>query len=88
MRPVLIAFLAMVAVTAILIVTDLDHFRIPNRILYPGTAVCFVLLVAGELMDPEAREASSGPSPEPASTSACCCWSSSRRGVRASVSAT
>jgi leader peptidase (prepilin peptidase) / N-methyltransferase len=53
-RPVLIAFLAMVAVTAILIVTDLDHFRIPNRILYPGTAVCFVLLAAGELLDPEA----------------------------------
>lgn len=53
-RPVLIPFLAMVAVTAILIVTDLDHFRIPNRILYPGAAICFVLLVAGALLDPGA----------------------------------
>lgn len=52
LRPVLIPHLAMVAVTAILIVTDLDHFRIPNRILYPGTAICFVLLVAGALVDP------------------------------------
>ena len=51
-RPVLIAFLAMVAVTAILIVTDLDHFRIPNRILYPGTAICFVILAAGAVFDP------------------------------------
>ena len=50
----LIAFLAMVAVTAILIVTDLDHFRIPNRILYPGTAICFVLLAAGDVFDPGA----------------------------------
>jgi leader peptidase (prepilin peptidase) / N-methyltransferase len=53
-RPVLIAFLAMVAVTAILIVTDLDHFRIPNRILYPGTAICFVLLAGGAMFDPGA----------------------------------
>lgn len=53
-RPVLVPFLAMVAVTAILIVTDLDHFRIPNRILYPGTAICFVLLAAGALLDPGA----------------------------------
>ena len=52
LRPVLIAYLAMVLVTAVLIVTDLDHFRIPNRILYPGTAVCFVLLVAGAVVDP------------------------------------
>ena len=51
-EPVLVAHLAMVAVTAILIVTDLDHFRIPNRILYPGTALCFVLLAAGFAMDP------------------------------------
>ena len=53
-RPVLIAFLAMVAVTAILVVTDLDHFRIPNRILYPGTAICFGLLAAGAMFDPGA----------------------------------
>ncbi|MGH8929038.1 MAG: prepilin peptidase, partial [Acidimicrobiia bacterium] len=48
---VLAAHLAMVAVTAILIVTDIDHFRIPNRILYPGFAVCFVLLVLGTALD-------------------------------------
>jgi leader peptidase (prepilin peptidase) / N-methyltransferase len=52
LRPVLIAYLAMVLVTAVLIVTDLDHFRIPNRILYPGTAVCFAVLVAGAVVDP------------------------------------
>ena len=52
MQPVLIAYLAMVAVTGILIVTDLDHFRIPNRILYPGTALCFVLLAAGFAIEP------------------------------------
>jgi len=50
--PVLVAHLAMVAVTSILIVTDLDHFRIPNRILYPGTAFCFVLLAVGFAIDP------------------------------------
>ena len=52
LRPLLIPHLAMVAVTAILIVTDLDHFRIPNRILYPGTAICFALLVLGVAVDP------------------------------------
>ena len=52
MQPVLIAYLAMVAVTGILIVTDLDHFRIPNRILYPGTALCFALLAAGFAVEP------------------------------------
>ncbi len=51
-QPVLIAHLAMVAVTGILIVTDLDHFRIPNRILYPGTALCFVLLAGGFAIEP------------------------------------
>jgi len=51
-QPVLIAYLAMVAITGILIVTDLDHFRIPNRILYPGTALCFALLAAGFAIEP------------------------------------
>ena len=51
-RPVLIAYLAMVLVTGVLIVTDLDHFRIPNRILYPGTAICSALLVVGATADP------------------------------------
>ena len=52
LRPLLLPYLAMVAVTSILIVTDLDHFRIPNRILYPGTAACFALLVLGVALDP------------------------------------
>ena len=51
-RPVLVAHLAMVAVTAMLIVTDLDHFRIPNRILYPGTILCLALLIIGFVIDP------------------------------------
>ena len=38
------AHLAMVAVTAILVVTDFDHFRIPNRVLYPGGTACAALL--------------------------------------------
>jgi len=51
LRAVLVAYLAMVAITGILIVTDLDHFRIPNRVLYPGTALCFVLLTLGAALD-------------------------------------
>lgn len=47
--PVLAAHMALVAVTTILIVTDLDHLRIPNRILYPGGFACLVLLTAGAL---------------------------------------
>jgi leader peptidase (prepilin peptidase)/N-methyltransferase len=52
MQPVLVAYLAMVAITAVLIVTDLDHFRIPNRILYPGTAISFALLIVGFAIEP------------------------------------
>jgi leader peptidase (prepilin peptidase)/N-methyltransferase len=52
LEPALVAHLAMVAVTAILIVTDLDHFRIPNRILYPGTALCLLLLAGAFAVDP------------------------------------
>jgi leader peptidase (prepilin peptidase)/N-methyltransferase len=52
-RPLLIAHLAMVVVTSILIVTDLDHFRIPNRILYPGTVAAFVLLIVGAALEDE-----------------------------------
>jgi leader peptidase (prepilin peptidase)/N-methyltransferase len=47
LRPVLVAHLAMVAVTAMLIVTDFDHFRIPNSLLYPGTVASFILLGVG-----------------------------------------
>ena len=45
--PILAAHLLTVAVTTILIVTDLDHMRIPNRILYPGGIACLVLLGLG-----------------------------------------
>ncbi|MDP3984070.1 MAG: prepilin peptidase [Acidimicrobiia bacterium] len=49
--PVLPAHLLMVAVTTVLVVTDFDHFRIANRILYPGTALCLTLLAAGAVAD-------------------------------------
>lgn len=38
-------------VTLVLALTDLDHKRIPNRILYPGLAVGLVLLAAGTAID-------------------------------------
>jgi leader peptidase (prepilin peptidase)/N-methyltransferase len=44
---VLPAYLWFAAVTMVLVLTDLDHKRIPNRILYPGTAVGVVLLGLG-----------------------------------------
>jgi len=46
-NPLLPGHLLMVAFTAILIVTDLDHFRIPNRILYPGTGLAVAALAIG-----------------------------------------
>jgi leader peptidase (prepilin peptidase)/N-methyltransferase len=49
--PTLPAHLLLVLVTTILIVTDLDHMRIPNRILYPGGIACLVLLAAGALVE-------------------------------------
>ena len=48
---VLPAYLWFAAVTIVLILTDLDHKRIPNRILYPGTVVGLVLLAGGALLD-------------------------------------
>lgn len=48
--PVLAGHMAMVAVTTVLIVTDLDHMRIPNRILYPGGIACLVLLAGGAMI--------------------------------------
>jgi leader peptidase (prepilin peptidase) / N-methyltransferase len=41
------AHLLMFALTTVLVVTDLDEKLIPNRVLYPGTAVAAVLLSAG-----------------------------------------
>lgn len=45
--PRLPAYLWFVAVTFVLAIVDLDTKRLPNRILYPGTAVALVLLIAG-----------------------------------------
>lgn len=48
---VLPAYLWFVAVTMVLILTDLDHKRIPNRILYPGSIAGLVLLSGGSALD-------------------------------------
>lgn len=48
---VLPSYLWFVAVTVVLVLTDLDHKRIPNAILYPGTAVAVVLLGIGSAAD-------------------------------------
>ncbi|MDP8957769.1 MAG: prepilin peptidase [Actinomycetota bacterium] len=50
---VLPAYLCFVAVTLVLILTDLDHHRIPNRILYPGTGVGTLLLLLGAAVEGE-----------------------------------
>ena len=48
---VLPAYWWFVAVSLVLILTDLDHHRIPNAILYPGVAVGAVLLGIGSAVD-------------------------------------
>ena len=48
---VLPAYFWFAGVTLTLVLTDLDVHRIPNRILYPGTVVGFVLLFAGAVAD-------------------------------------
>ncbi len=45
------AHLVMVAITTILILTDLDHLRIPNRILYPGTVLAVAALGLGAAVE-------------------------------------
>jgi len=45
------AHLVFVAMTTVLIVTDLDEKLLPNRILYPGTSAVVVLLAAGALVE-------------------------------------
>lgn len=45
------AYWAFVGVTMVLILTDLDHKLIPNRILFPGTAISGGLLLVGSLLD-------------------------------------
>jgi leader peptidase (prepilin peptidase) / N-methyltransferase len=49
--PVLVAHLLMVSLTAMLIVTDFDHFRIPNRLLYPGGTLCLLLLIGAAAIE-------------------------------------
>jgi leader peptidase (prepilin peptidase)/N-methyltransferase len=51
LRWVLPAYLVFAATSMVLILTDLDHKRIPNRILYPSTAVAVLLLVGGAAGD-------------------------------------
>jgi leader peptidase (prepilin peptidase)/N-methyltransferase len=48
---VLVPYLWFVGVTIALTLTDLDHQRIPNRILYPSTVVAVVLLAAAAVAD-------------------------------------
>jgi leader peptidase (prepilin peptidase)/N-methyltransferase len=47
--PVLPAYVWLVGTGVVLILTDFDHFRIPNRILYPATVVSVVLLATSAL---------------------------------------
>lgn len=57
---ILPAYLWFVAVTIALILTDLDHKRIPNRILYPGTVVGLAALSAGAFLEGSAGELGRG----------------------------
>lgn len=50
---VLPAYLWFVGVTVALTLTDLDHKLIPNRILFPSTAIGVVLLGLGAVLDGE-----------------------------------
>ena len=50
---VLIAYWWFVGVSFVLILTDLDHHRIPNRILYPGVVVGAALLGLGSVLEGE-----------------------------------
>jgi leader peptidase (prepilin peptidase) / N-methyltransferase len=45
--PLLAAHLLLAALTTVLVVTDLDAKLIPNRLLYPGTALAALLLALG-----------------------------------------
>ena len=47
------AYLWFVGVTVVLILTDFDHKRIPNRILYPGIVAGAVLLTIGAAVEGE-----------------------------------
>jgi leader peptidase (prepilin peptidase) / N-methyltransferase len=45
------AYLVVAATSIVLLVTDIDHKLIPNRVLYPATAVTAALLVFGAVME-------------------------------------
>lgn len=45
------AYLVVAAVTVVLLVTDIDHKLIPNRVLYPSTVATALLLVAGAVLE-------------------------------------
>lgn len=45
------AYLVVAATSIVLLVTDIDHKLIPNRILYPATAVTAGLLIVGALAE-------------------------------------
>jgi leader peptidase (prepilin peptidase)/N-methyltransferase len=51
---VLVAYWWFIGVSLVLILTDLDHHRIPNRILYPGFVVGVALLAVGAIADGDA----------------------------------
>ncbi|HJU50891.1 MAG TPA: A24 family peptidase [Acidimicrobiia bacterium] len=51
LTPVLVAHLVMVSLTAMLVVTDFDHFRIPNRLLYPGGTIAMLLLAGAAVIE-------------------------------------
>ena len=48
---VLPAYLLFAATTMVLVLTDLDHKRIPNRILYPATVAGVLLITSGAAAD-------------------------------------
>lgn len=48
---VLPAYLWFTGLTFVLSVVDIDHKRLPNRILYPGTIVAAVMLAGGAIAD-------------------------------------
>ena len=45
------AYLVFAGTTMVLVLTDLDHQRIPNRILYPATIAAVLLLTGGAAAD-------------------------------------
>ena len=49
--PILPAFLWFASVTLALIATDLEHHRLPNRIVFTGLGVGVLLLTGGSLLD-------------------------------------